>query len=463
MAPPGGTMAGHEPPPLPQSIIAAKRDGCVLDRPAIEAFVQGLVDGSWSEAQAAALAMAVVCRGMDADETMALTEAMTRSGERLDWRAAGFAGPVLDKHSSGGVGDKVSLMLAPLVAAAAAGAGAIVPMVSGRGLGHTGGTLDKLEALPGYDVNPSRARLLAALRAAGCAIVGASQRIAPADRRLYAIRDVTATVASVPLVTASILSKKLAAGLDALVLDVKCGSGAFMRERAQARELAASLVRVARGAGLAAHAFVSDMNQVLGHSAGNALEVREAIAFLKNEPDGSEPRQRELTLALGAALLCLGGVCADEAEARARLERALSAGEGAERFARMVAALGGPRDVLRAAPLAQAPVRRDVPAQAAGFVGAIDVRALGLAVVELGGGRRRGGESIDARVGLDRVLPLGAPVARGTPLAQVHAADAASAERAACAVRAACRIEPLAPALPPVVLERLGSAPSAQG
>ena len=440
---------------LPQQIIAAKRDGGALGRAQIDEFVRGLVDGGWSDAQAAALAMAIVLRGMDRAETTALTEAMARSGEVLAWRVAGFDGPVLDKHSSGGVGDKTSLVLAPLVAAAGVDAGAIVPMVSGRGLGHTGGTLDKLEALPGYDPYPSRERLHAVLRDAGCAIVGASACVAPADRRLYAIRDVTATVDSVALVTASILGKKLAAGLSALVLDVKVGSGAVMRDLPRAHELATSLIEVARAAGLPARALVTDMDQVLGRTAGNALEVREALAFLKNEPAGDEPRQHALTLALAGELLCLGGVCRDPAAARSRLERALAGGEAAERFARMVAALGEPRDVLRADALAVAPVVRDVPAAHAGFVAAIDVRALGLAIVALGGGRRRGDEAIDARVGLDAVQPLGARVRRGDALARVHAADAAAAAEAARTVAAAMRIDEDAPALPSLVAERL--------
>jgi len=247
-----------------------------------------LARGHWGDGQAAALAMAVLLRGMDTAETVALTRAMTHSGRVLDWRAAQLGGPVVDKHSTGGVGDKLSLMLAPIVAAC----GGVVPMISGRGLGHTGGTLDKLEALPGYRVDVDEAGFSQVLRAAGCAIVGASAELAPADRRLYAIRDLTATVESVPLITASILSKKLAAGLQALVLDVKVGTGAFMATEAEARTLAESLVRTAQGAGLPARARLTDMNQVLGRHAGNALEVAEALAFLKNEPGC--PRQRLL-------------------------------------------------------------------------------------------------------------------------------------------------------------------------
>ena len=258
---------------LPAEVIRTKRDGGALGEAQIQAFVQGLVDGSWSEGQAAALAMAILLNGMDRAECVALTRAMMHSGTVLHWGDAGLAGPVVDKHSTGGVGDKVSLVLAPIVAAC----GGVVPMVSGRGLGHTGGTLDKLAALPGYQATPSHAQLLAVLRSAGCAIVGASADLAPADRRLYAIRDVTATVESVPLITASILSKKLAAGLGSLVMDVKLGNGAFMTDIAAARTLAASLVDVATGAGLPCRALITDMDQVLGTTAGNALEVQEKI------------------------------------------------------------------------------------------------------------------------------------------------------------------------------------------
>jgi len=435
---------------LPQQVITAKREGEALTREQIDAFVAGLVAGDsrvarkpaaaaeslgWTDAQAAALAMAIVCRGMDGAETLALTQAMAHSGQVLDWRAAGFDGPVLDKHSTGGVGDKVSLMLAPLLAAAGADAGVIVPMVSGRGLGHTGGTLDKLEALPGYKVDPPARKLQRALREAGCAIFGASDGIAPADRRLYAIRDVTGTVESVPLITASILSKKLAAGLSALVLDVKVGSGGMMRSLPAARVLARSLVEVAGAAGLPARALITDMDRVLGTSAGNALEVQEALDFLTGR--AREPRLQAVTLALAAQALQLGGVAAELAGARQRVQAALESGAAAERFARMVAALGGPRDVLRAPGLATAPVQRDVPAPHAGHVAQIDVRALGMVVVALGGGRRHGGERIDPRVGLTHLAVPRQAVLAGQALARVHAADESAAAAATAAVQAA--------------------------
>ena len=428
-------------------IIRAKRDGGALSAAQIGAFVGGITDSTWSEGQVAAMAMAVLLRGMNSAETVALTRAMTHSGEVLDWGDAGLRGPILDKHSTGGVGDKVSLMLAPIVAAC----GGIVPMISGRGLGHTGGTLDKLEALPGYGVDPPRERLRATLRDAGCAIVGASAALAPADRRLYAIRDVTATVESVPLITASILSKKLAAGLQGLVLDVKVGSGAMMQRADEARALARSLVQVARGAGLPARALITDMNQVLGHTAGNALEVQETLDYLTGA--AREPRLHALTLALAGQMLQLGGL-ATSAEAGAALAlQALDSGRAAERFARMVAALGGPRDVLRDAQLPVAPVQRPVPALRDGVLAQVDVRAVGVAVVALGGGRLLPGDRVDPRVGLAAVVARGARLRAGEPLAVVHAADEAAADQAVAAVQAACVLADEAPVLPALVGE----------
>jgi len=431
---------------LAAEVIATKRDGGTLSDAQIASFVDGLTDGSWSDSQAAALAMAILLRGMGRAETVALTAAMTHSGEVLSWAGAGLSGPILDKHSTGGVGDKVSLMLAPIVAAC----GGVVPMISGRALSHTGGTLDKLEALPGYAIDPPHEVLLATLREAGCAIVGASARLAPADRRLYAIRDVTATVESVPLITASILSKKLAAGLQGLVLDVKLGSGAFTRSLADAQALARSLVQVAQGAGLPAHALITDMNQVLGTTAGNALEVRETLDYLSGA--AREPRLHEVTLALAAQMLHLGGLAADVGGGRALAERALASGAAAERFARMVAALGGPADVLHDAALPRAPVQRDVPAPRDGVLRACDVRALGLAVVALGGGRQRPAERIDPRVGLSQLRPLGQGVRAGQPLACVHAATEDAAALAVRAVAAAFTVDDGAPAAPAAVI-----------
>lgn len=438
----------------PQEIIRAKRDGQVLTAAQVQAFVDGVAGGGWSEGQVAAMAMAIVLRGMERAETVALTRAMAASGERLDWRAAGLDGPFVDKHSTGGVGDKTSIVLAPLVAAC----GGIVPMISGRGLGHTGGTLDKLEALPGYTTDPGRTVLLHSLREAGCAIVGASERLAPADRRLYAIRDVTATVESVALITGSILSKKLAAGLDALVMDVKVGNGAFCRSLAEARALAASLVEVAAGAGLPTVALLTGMDCVLGRSAGNALEVAEAIDMLAGR--GVDARFEAVVLALAGEMLAAGGLAASPREGEARAREALASGHAAERFARMVAALGGPPDVMADDRLPRAPVVREVTAPVAGVVQAVDTRALGLAVVALGGGRTRPGAPVDPRVGLAHVLAPGERVGAGELLAMVHAATPSDAEAAVAAVRAAFTIAEGTVSSPPVIVERIGPAPA---
>ncbi|HWH82773.1 MAG TPA: thymidine phosphorylase, partial [Burkholderiaceae bacterium] len=359
---------------LAQEVIRRKRDGHALDRAEIDAFVGGLVDGGWSEAQAAAMAMAMFLNGLDDAETVALTHAMTRSGDVLEWAGANLPGPVLDKHSTGGVGDKVSLVLAPIVAAC----GGFVPMISGRGLGHTGGTLDKFDSIPGYRTGASNDELRRALRAAGCAIIGQTAALAPADRRLYAIRDVTGTVESVALITASILSKKLAAGLQGLVMDVKVGNGAFAAELPMARALARSLVRVAGGAGLPTRAWLTDMNQVLGDACGNAPEMLEAIAFLQGTR--REPRLLEVTRALSAELLLIGGLRATRDAALAQVDAVLADGRALERFARMVAALGGPADFVERPQhyLAAAPVQRALRAPRAGWVAAHATREIGL-------------------------------------------------------------------------------------
>ncbi len=419
---------------LAQEVIRAKRDGRALDAAQIDSFVRGLVDGSWSEGQIAALAMAVFLRGMGRDEAVALTRAMMHSGRVLGW--PDMPGPVLDKHSSGGVGDKISLMLAPLVAAC----GGYVPMIAGRGLGHTGGTVDKLEAIPGYRTMPAADEFDRIVRTLGCAIIGQTPDLAPADKRLYAIRDVTATVESVPLITASILSKKLASGLQGLAMDIKCGNGAFADTPEMARQLAESIVAVAAGAGLKTRALVTDMNQVLGHEVGNSLELLGAIDYLRG--NAREARTHELTLALGAQMLIIGGLAADEAQARAKLQSALDSGAAAERFARMVVALGGPSDLMErpAAYLAAAPVVLPVPALRAGRLAAMKTRDIGMIIVELGGGRRQPGDAIDHRVGFSAMRQLGDVLAVGEPLAMVHAADAAAAERAVAALQAACEI-----------------------
>jgi thymidine phosphorylase len=438
---------------LPQEIIRKKRDGGALSATEIAEFIDGLTGERISEGQAAAFAMAVFFNGMSRAETIALTRAMTESGSRLAW--SGLDGPVVDKHSTGGIGDKVSLILAPIVAAC----GAYVPMISGRGLGHTGGTLDKLDSIPGYNTAPDLDRLRAAVRAAGCAIIGQTEDLAPADRRLYAIRDVTATVESTPLIMASILSKKLAAGLDALVMDVKVGSGAFLPSLEAARALARDLVEVAQGAGLPCSAFLTDMSQCLGRTAGNALEVREAIEVLSGR--GSEAGLREVTLDLAVELLVLGGAIVDETTAAAAVAHALESGAAAERFARMVVALGGPGDLLEKPDrhLPQAPIRQAVGLERAGVVTSIDGRALGLAVVALGGGRRRATDRIDPAVGLSEVRGIGETVGPDMPFAIVHAATAGDAAAAADALRRAIAVGDSAEgAAPARIIERIAAA-----
>ena len=433
-------------------LIRRKREGHELTEEEVHHLVRGIADGSVSDAQIGALAMAIVLRGMTRDERIALTAAKTRSGEVLDWSDAGLPGPALDKHSTGGVGDKVSLLLAPIVAAC----GGAVPMISGRGLGHTGGTLDKLEAIPGYDTAPDAARFRSAVARVGCAIVGQTAELAPADRRMYAIRDATGTVESVPLIVASILSKKLAAGLDALVMDVKVGSGAFLPGREEADELARAIVEVAVGNGLPTAALLTDMDRVLGRTAGNAVEVREAIDHLTGA--ARHERLREVTLALSAELMALGGVEPDRLAARSAAERALDEGAAAERFAAMVAELGGPSDLLDAPDrhLPAAPVVVAAEPSESGTVVAVDVRSVGLAVVALGGGRVRETDTIDHAVGLTDVAAPGEHVEPGgRPLARVHAADAEAAERAVQALRAAYRLGGAPGEPPPPVLELL--------
>ncbi len=434
---------------LPQEAIRRKRDGAILAEEDIRRLILGLGDGSLGEGQAAAFAMAVFLRGMNAQETVALTLAMRDSGAVLDWRSLGADGRVIDKHSTGGIGDKVSLILAPLLAAC----GAYVPMISGRGLGHTGGTLDKLSAIPGYRTDVDLATLARVVKQVGCAVIGQTAELAPADRRLYAIRDVTATVESLPLITASILSKKLAEGLDALVLDVKTGSGAFMAEIDAARELARMLLAVAQGAGLAAAALITNMDQALGRTVGNAVEVAEAIDFLTNA--AREPRLAEVTVSLAAEALLLAGLAPDIPNARVAAQARLDDGRAAERFAQMVAALGGPSDLLERRSLPQAPCVVPVSPDVPGVVSRLDGRAVGLAVIELGGGRSNAGQPIDVRVGLSEVAGLGERVDSQRPICLVHAADRAAAVRAAGRIRTAVIVSDVVPATVPPVHERL--------
>ncbi|HWL58037.1 MAG TPA: thymidine phosphorylase [Paracoccus sp. (in: a-proteobacteria)] len=405
-------------PADPRPVIAAVRDGRGLDEEGAALIARGLAEGWVSDAQAGAFAMAALLSGLGAEGRVALTRAMRDSGRVLRWD---LPGPVVDKHSTGGIGDTVSLILAPVLAAC----GAYVPMISGRGLGHTGGTLDKLEAIPGFRTTLPEAEFRSVVGATGCAIVAAGRDLAPADARLYAVRDESATVGSIDLITASILSKKLAAGLDALVLDVKQGSGAFLRSDRAARELARALVETANGAGCRARACITDMDQPLARAAGNALELREAIAVLR----GGDGALAELSVGLSAVCLAMvGGQGAAEA---------LASGRAAERFARMVVAQGGPADLLERpdAHLPPAPVIRPIPAR--GRVAAIDVEALGHAVVALGGGRLHASDRIDSRVGLAELLRIGEEAGPDRPLGFVHAASDAAAEAAVATVGAA--------------------------
>lgn len=435
-----------------KDIIIAKRDGLALSRQAIGEFVGGLSDHSLPAEQISALAMAILLRGMSDQETGWLTQAMAASGIMLDWHHEGLAGPVVDKHSTGGVGDKVSLMLAPIVAAC----GGYVPMISGRGLGHTGGTLDKMSAIAGYRVDPDLALLRKVVREVGCAIIGQTSDLAPADRRLYAIRDVTGTVESIPLITASILSKKVAAGLQALVMDVKVGSGAFMREQAQAQALAGSIIGAGEAAGLRVRALITDMNEPLGTSIGNALEVHEAVAYLTGNQ--REARLHAITMALAGEMLVASGLAPDREAGAARALAALESGQAAERFAHMVRALSGPGDFLEnpARHLPKAAHHAPIFAREAGFLSATDGRAIGNALIGLGGGRRQQDDVLDLATGFTEVQPIGTAVGPDAPpLAIAHAASPAALEGAIRAYLAACEISPAPPASRPLITAHL--------
>ncbi len=431
-----------------RALIALIRDGGKPGEDALRWFAAGLASGAVSDAQAGAFAMAVLLKGLGEGGRVALTKAMRDSGHVLEWD---MPGPVLDKHSTGGIGDCVSLLLAPALAAC----GAYVPMISGRGLGHTGGTLDKLESIPGFRTGLSEDQLRRQLRDIRCAIVSASAEIAPADRRLYAIRDVTGTVESIDLITASILSKKLAAGLEALVLDVKCGSGAFMKTQADAEALARALVRAAQGAGCMTTALITDMSQPLATAAGNALEVIEVMETLTGTSVNSA--LWDITCALGGEALALGGLAADPADGAGRIEQALESGAAAEWFGKMVTAQGGPADFVERWPdrLPAATVIREVPSLGTGFVSAVDGEILGLAVVHLGGGRQREGERINPSVGLSDLAGIGDEIGAGDPLCMVHAGTEAAADAAVAAVQAAYVMSEAAPAEPQLVLKRI--------
>ncbi len=412
---------------LPQEIIRKKRDGQILTDEEIQFFVQGVADNSIADSQIAALAMAICFNDLSMDERIALTCAMRDSGSVIDWTDMQFSGPIVDKHSTGGVGDVTSLMLGPMIAAC----GGFVPMISGRGLGHTGGTLDKLESIPGYDIAPDNDTFGRVTQQAGVAIIGQTGNLAPADKRFYAVRDITSTVDNLSLITASILSKKLAAGLDSLVMDVKVGSGAFMPTYEQSEELAKSIVAVANGAGTKTTAILTDMNQVLASSAGNALEVREAVKFLTGEY--RNPRLLAVTMALGAEMLVLGNLAATQEEAHHQIQTVLDNGQAANCFGKMIAGLGGPQDFIANYQqyLPQAPLVKALYAKQPGIVSKMDTRAIGMAVVAMGGGRRAATDVIDYTVGFDQFIRLGDMADATTPLAIIHARDEAQWQQAA--------------------------------
>ena len=414
---------------LPQEIIRHKRNHQPLSTEEINFFIKGVTDGSIADCQIGALTMAIFLNGFDADETTALTAAMRDSGDILSWTE--LDAPVVDKHSSGGVGDKVSLMLAPLLASC----GVYVPMISGRGLGHTGGTLDKFDSIPGYNTSPDNALFKKTVHEVGCAIIGQTSNLAPADKKIYAIRDVCGTVESIPLITASILSKKLAAGLDCLVMDLKCGNGAFMDNFADAQALAKMIVKVANQAGTKTSALLTDMNQVLGHTVGNALEVAEAVEFLQGQ--NLDSRLLRVTIELCAELLVNCGAFADLASARQQLHQALDSGQALEKFAQMVSALGGPSDFCQRPwhYLPKASVIKPVFAEHSGYVTAMDTRDIGLSLIGLKGGRTTPDQKLDYATGFSDFCQIGDFVDNTHPLAVIHAQDEASWQQAAQELR----------------------------
>lgn len=436
---------------LPQEIIRKKRDNIELSADEINFFIQGVAKDTVSEGQIAAFAMAIYFNDMTMNERVALTCAMRDSGMVINWDHMNFDGPIVDKHSTGGVGDVTSLMLGPMVAAC----GGYVPMISGRGLGHTGGTLDKLESIPGYNITPTNEVFGQVTKDAGVAIIGQTGDLAPADKRVYATRDVTATVDNISLITASILSKKLAAGLGSLVMDVKVGSGAFMPTYEASEELAKSIVAVANGAGTKTTALLTDMNQVLASTAGNALEVREAVQFLTGEY--RNPRLFAVTMALCAEMLVNSGLATDLEQANAKLQEVLDNGKAAACFGKMVAGLGGPVDFMDNYDnyLDKAEIVKPVYAESTGYAFAMDTRGLGMAVVGMGGGRRVASDTIDYAVGLSDMIALGTEVNADTPLAVIHARTEAQWEEAAKAVRENITISEQKPEPTPEVYRRV--------
>jgi len=432
-------------------VIRKKRDGHELSREDLEFFVSGLADNSIPAEQVSALAMAIFLKSMTFTEAALLTNLMAASGTMLDWSDMDLDGPVVDKHSTGGIGDKVSFLLAPIAAAC----GGYVPMISGRGLGHGGGTLDKIGSIPGYDAIPGAELFKKVVKEVGCAIIGQTSDLAPADRRLYSLRDITATIESIPLITASILSKKMAAGLDGLVMDIKFGTGAFMSSPEEAEALATSIVRTAAASGMRTHALITDMNENLGLTAGNSVEVRESVQYLLGEH--REARLDEVTLDLVAEMLVVGNIESDRSAARERAGEAVDSGKAAAVFGKMVSALGGPTDFLENYDqyLPFAAVIKPVFAKEAGILAHVDGRMFGNAIIELGGGRRQVNDELDLSVGFVEVAPIGAQIDNNRPLALVHAADEATAEIASEMLRKASSIGDSMPSERPVIFKVL--------
>jgi len=422
---------------LAQEIIRKKRDKQALTNEEISFFVKGIADHSISEGQIAAFAMAVFFNGMSMDERIALTLAMMNSGTVLSWDDLNLPGPILDKHSTGGVGDKVSLILGPIIAAC----GAYVPMISGRGLGHTGGTLDKFESIPGYSVTPDDTTFRSVVKKVGCAIIGQTADLAPADKRFYGIRDVTATVESIDLITASILSKKLAAGLDGLVMDVKYGNGAFADSLEMAQQLAHSIVDVSTGAGVKTSAMITDMNQVLGWNIGNAVEVQESVSFFLDAKK-REPRLHQVVLNLCGEMLRITGLADSLEQGKQKAQISLDNGRALEVFAKMVAALGGPTDFIENTEnyLEKAPIRLDVLAESSGYIQSMNTRDIGIAVIQLGGGRRVATDSIDHAVGIINFKAIGDKVSADQPIATILARSEDAAKQAKNIIKQAVSI-----------------------
>ena len=432
---------------LPQQFLGQIRDGEKPSAADIQTFIAGISTGETSPAQIGAFVMAVYLKGLERDEIVTLTKAVRDSGDVMQWD---LDGPVLDKHSTGGVGDNVSLLLGPVIAAC----GGYVPMISGQGLGHTGGTLDKFSAIPGYNVNAQNALFRSTVKDIGCAIIGQTGALAPADKVMYAIRSATASVGSLPLITASILSKKLAEGLDGLVLDIKCGSGAIMDNFEDAKALAKSLINVAGGAGVKTSGLITDMNEPLASAAGNAVEVRNVIDHFQGKRDA---RLHEVTVALCAEMLVSGRLANDVDDGRVKVEAVFDNGKAAEVFAQMVSALGGPSDLMDNPDkhLEAAPIITDIKAENSGIISAIDTRKLGMAVIVLGGGRKSPNDEIDTTVGFDHIAPIGTKIEKGDVLARIHARSSDHASEASKMLTDAYILSDSAPNDNPLIIDRI--------